>query len=113
MAPCQLRFETERPVAEIPYAELHCHTNFSFLDGASAPDDLVERAVELDLRGLAVTDHAGLYGVVRFVTAAEAAGLHPIVGLEIELLDAAVPDPVGVVIAARRPPRRAADPNPR
>src|SRR5262245_28666271 len=74
----------ERPtVDQIPYAELHCHTNFSFLDGASAPDDLVERAVELGLRGLAVTDHGGLYGAVRFVTAAEAAGLHPIVGLEI------------------------------
>src|SRR5689334_5705316 len=74
-----------RPVDQIPYAELHCHTNFSFLDGASAPDDPVERAAELGLRGLAVTDHSGLYGAVRFITAAEAAGLHPIVGLEIEL----------------------------
>ncbi len=93
-------------MVEIPYAELHCHTNFSFLDGASAPDDLVERAVELGLAGLAVTDHNGLYGAVRFVTAAEAAGLHPVVGLEIELLDAAVPDPDGVVIVGRRPRRR-------
>ena len=59
------------------YAELHCHTNFSFLDGASPPDDLVARAVELGLTGLAVTDHQGLYGVVRFATAAEAAGLRP------------------------------------
>ena len=41
-------------MAQTPYAELHCHTNFSFLDGASAPDDLVERAVELGLTGLAV-----------------------------------------------------------
>ena len=80
-------------MAPIPYAELHCHTNFSFLDGASAPDDLVERAVELGLTGLAVTDHAGLYGAVRFVSAAEAAGLHPVIGLEIELLDPAVADP--------------------
>ena len=39
------------------YAELHCHSNFSFLDGASAPDDLVERAVALGLAGLAMTDH--------------------------------------------------------
>jgi error-prone DNA polymerase len=53
-----------------PYAELHAHTNFSFLDGASAPADLVARAVELGLSGLAVTDHGGLYGVVRFATAA-------------------------------------------
>ncbi|HEX7949868.1 MAG TPA: PHP domain-containing protein [Candidatus Limnocylindrales bacterium] len=89
-------------MAQHRYAELHCHTNFSFLDGASAPDDLVDRAVELGLTGLAVTDHAGLYGAVRFVNAAEIAGLHPVVGLEIELLDPAVPDPDLVVIAARR-----------
>ena len=93
-------------MAQTPYAELHCHSNFSFLDGASAPDDLVERAVELGLTGLAVTDHAGLYGAVRFVTAAEAVGLHPIVGLEIELLDPAVADPDGIVVPARRARRR-------
>ena len=58
------------------YAELHAHTNFSFLDGASAPADLVARAVELGLSALAVTDHQGLYGVVRFAAAAEEAGLH-------------------------------------
>ena len=87
---------------QTPYAELHCHTNFSFLDGASAPDELVDRAVELGLSGLAVTDYNGLYGAVRFVGAAEAAGLHPVVGLEIELLDPAVPDPGGLVIPARR-----------
>ena len=55
------------------FAELHCHSHFSFLDGASAPDDLVARAVELGLTGLAITDHQGLYGAVRFSTAAEAA----------------------------------------
>ena len=75
------------------YAELHCHSHFSFLDGASAPDDLVARAVELGLAGLAVTDHQGLYGAVRFSTAAEAAGLHPVIGVEIELVDAAVAGP--------------------
>ena len=93
-------------MVQISYAELHCHTNLSFLDGASAPDALVDRAVELGLTGLAVTDHAGLYGVVRFVSAAEAAGLHPVVGLEIELLDSAVADPGGLVITARQPRRR-------
>ena len=87
------------------YAELHCHTNFSFLDGASPPEELVERAVELGLTGLAVTDHGGLYGVVRFVTAAQEAGLRPIVGIEIELMDAAAPDPARVVIPPRLPPR--------
>ncbi len=93
-------------MATIPYAELHAHTNFSFLDGASAPDDLVERAVVLGLTGLAVTDRNGLYGAVRFMGAAEEVGLHGIVGTEIELFDAAVPDPAGVVIPARRPRRR-------
>jgi error-prone DNA polymerase len=84
------------------YAELHCHTHFSFLDGASAPDDLAERAVELGLSGLAVTDHGGLYGVVRFASAAREAGLRPIVGVEIELTDAAVADPARIAIPARR-----------
>ena len=88
------------------YAELHCHSNFSFLDGASAPDELTERAAELGVSALAATDHQGLYGAVRFATAAEAAGIHPVVGVEIELLDAIVPDPAGVVIPARRPVRR-------
>ena len=79
----------------IPYAELHAHTNFSFLDGASAPDDLVARAVELGLTGLAATDHDGLYGAVRFSGAAEEAGLHPVIGVEIGLvLDAGYPPTV-------------------
>ena len=89
-----------------PYAELHAHTSFSFLDGASAPADLVARAVELGLSGLAATDHQGLYGVVRFATAAEEAGLHPVIGVEVELADPLVPDPDGLVIAGRRPARR-------
>src|SRR5437667_3023832 len=89
-----------------PYAELHCHTNFSFLDGASTPDELVERAVELGLSGLAITDHRGLYGAVRFVSAAESAGLHPVVGIEIELRDPLVRDPGGIVVPARRARRR-------
>jgi DNA polymerase III alpha subunit len=84
------------------YAELHCHTHFSFLDGASPPDELVASAVELGLSGLAVTDHNGLYGVVRFATAAAEAGLRPIVGIEIEMADAAAPDPAGVAVPARR-----------
>ncbi len=95
-----------------PYAELHAHTNFSFLDGASSPADLVARAVELGLSGLAVTDHGGLYGVVRFATAAEEAGLHPVIGVEVELVDPLVPDPDGIVMPGRRRPRRAHVPGP-
>ena len=95
-------------VDRIAFAELHCHTNFSFLDGASAPDELVERAVALGLSGLAVTDHQGLYGVVRFATAAAEAGIHPVIGVEVEFVDAAVPDPGGLVVPAHRPSRRRA-----
>ncbi|HVL52666.1 MAG TPA: PHP domain-containing protein, partial [Vitreimonas sp.] len=93
-------------MSDVSYAELHSHTSFSFLDGASAPDDLVSRAVALALTGLAVTDHQGLYGAVRFVSAAEAAGLHPVVGIEVELVDPLVPDPAGVVIPPGRNRRR-------
>ncbi|MEA2677004.1 MAG: error-prone polymerase, partial [Chloroflexota bacterium] len=90
------------------FAELHCHSNFSFLDGASSVDDLAERAVELGLSAVALTDHQGLYGAVRFSSAAIEAGLRPIVGMEIELLDAIVPDPGGVAIPRRRRKSRAA-----
>ena len=51
----------ERPVAVTPYAELHCHSHFSFLDGASSPAELVQEDVHLGLHALAVTDHAGFY----------------------------------------------------
>ena len=90
------------------YAELHSHSNFSFLHGASTVDDMAERAAELGLSGLAVTDHDGLYGVVRFASAAEAAGLRPVIGIEIELIDPAAPDPAGVVVPARRTARAGA-----
>jgi error-prone DNA polymerase len=65
------------------YSELHCHTNFSFLDGASHPEELVERAVSLGYRALAVTDHDGFYGAVRFSQAAGTAGLPAVYGVEI------------------------------
>src|SRR3972149_2584616 len=57
------------------YAELHCHSNFSFLDGASHPYALVERAVALGYEALAITDHDGFYGAPRFRLAAVEAGL--------------------------------------
>ncbi len=67
------------------YAELHCHTNFSFLDGASHPEELAEEAHRLGLTGLAVTDHNGLYGVVRFAEAARPIGLPTVFGAELTL----------------------------
>ncbi|WP_158864228.1 error-prone DNA polymerase [Leifsonia sp. AG29] len=56
----------------VPYAELHAHSTFSFLDGASSPEELMEEATRLRLHGLAITDHDGLYGAVRLAEAAEA-----------------------------------------
>ena len=67
---------------------------------------MVARAVELDIEALALTDHQGLYGAVRFCAAAEAVGVRPILGVEIELLDSAVPDPGRLVVPARRAHRR-------
>src|SRR3954468_24538058 len=74
-----------RPERSVPYAELHCHTNFSFLDGASHPEELAEEAARLGLAGLAVTDHDGLYGAVRFALAAREFGLLTVFGAELTL----------------------------
>src|SRR5947208_7511593 len=71
------------------YAELHCKTNFSFLEGASHPDELVVRAKELGYTALAVTDRESLAGVVRAHTAAKEAGLKLIIGAEVYPVDAA------------------------
>jgi len=70
------------------YAELHCKTNFSFLEGASHPDELALRATELGLTALAVTDRNTLAGVVRAHAASKPLGLKLLVGAEIELVDA-------------------------
>ncbi|GAA2517407.1 error-prone DNA polymerase [Pilimelia columellifera] len=67
------------------YAELHCHSNFSFLDGASHPEELAAEADRLGLTALALTDHDGFYGVVRFAEAARALGLPTVFGAELSL----------------------------
>ena len=91
------------------YAELHAHSGFSFLDGASDPEELVAEAARLGLSGLAITDHHGLYGVVRFAEAARALGVATIFGCEVTLdaLDdrVGVADPSGshLVLLARSP----------
>ena len=69
----------------IPYVELHCHSGFSFLDGASHPEELALRAVELGYPALALTDHNGLYGSMEFAHAARRANLQPITGAEVTL----------------------------
>src|SRR3954447_4325690 len=69
----------------VPYAELHAHSSFSFLDGASSPEELAEEAVRLGLESLTLTDHDGVYGVVRFAEAARAHGLLTGFGVELSL----------------------------
>ena len=70
------------------YAELHCKTNYSFLEGASHPDELVQRAGDLDYAALAITDCNSLAGVVRAHVAAKAIGLPLLIGAEITPVDA-------------------------
>ncbi|MFD1506823.1 error-prone DNA polymerase [Georgenia yuyongxinii] len=69
----------------VPYAELHAHSAFSFLDGASQPEELAVEAARLGLEALALTDHDGLYGVVRLAEAARALGLPTVLGAELNL----------------------------
>lgn len=70
------------------YAELHCHSYFSLLDGASSPEALVAEAAALKLPALALTDHDAVYGAVRFEQAARAQGIKPIFGAELTLQEA-------------------------
>jgi error-prone DNA polymerase len=69
------------------YAELHCHSAFSFLDGASLPDELVSEAHRLDYRALALTDRNGVYASLAFAQAAKPLGLQTITGAEVTLTD--------------------------
>nr|CEL22299.1 DNA polymerase III alpha subunit [Kibdelosporangium sp. MJ126-NF4] len=92
----------------VPYAELHCHSNFSFLDGASHPEELVEAAALHGLDAIAITDHDGMYGVVRFAEAAKELGVRTVYGTELSIglpaPQTGVPDPVGehLLLLARR-----------
>src|SRR3990170_7655062 len=69
----------------MPYTELHAHSNFSFLEGASHIEELVLHARELGYEALALTDHDGLHGAMEFAQCARAWGLRPITGAEITL----------------------------
>ena len=92
----------------VPYAELHAHSAYSFLDGASTPEELVEEAARLDLRAIALTDHDGLYGVVRFAEAARELDMATVFGAELSLGGGSrtdEPDPPGphLLVLARGP----------
>src|SRR6201992_1427947 len=94
--------------SSVAYAELHAHSAYSFLDGASAPEELVEEAVRLGLRAIALTDHNGLYGAVRFAEAAVELDMRTVFGAELSLGSGArtdAPDPAGphLLVLARGP----------
>jgi len=76
-----------RQVATVPYAELHCISHYSFLRGASSPEELVQQAAELGYRALAITDECSMAGVVKAHVAARECGLKLIIGSEFYLTD--------------------------
>jgi error-prone DNA polymerase len=78
---------TTRRSKTVPYVELHAHSSYSFLDGASLPEELAVRAAELEYPALALTDHDGVYGSLEFARAAKHFRVRPITGAEVTLAD--------------------------
>lgn len=95
---------------DVPYAELHAHSAFSFLDGASHPEELAAEGARLGLTSLAVTDHDGLYGVVRFSEAAKKVGLKTSFGAELHLPVASTGSTGGSGAPVLDPPTGTPDP---
>src|SRR5690554_6153321 len=69
------------------FCHLHCHTQYSLLDGAARIDSLISRSKEMGMPAVAITDHGNLYGVPEFYTKAKKEGIQPIVGCEFYLCD--------------------------
>src|SRR5262245_37502185 len=88
MPPADVRWFTDQTARVEDYVELHCRTNFSFLEGASHPDELVQQAKILGYRALAITDRNSVGGVVRAHVAAREIGLKLLIGAEITPVDA-------------------------
>src|SRR5918999_4671127 len=76
-----------RTCVRMLYVELHAHSAFSFLDGASLPSELAGAAAQLGYEAFALTDHNGVYGSMEFAQAAGALGLRAIHGTEVDLED--------------------------
>ncbi|TDE35767.1 error-prone DNA polymerase [Actinomadura sp. 6K520] len=99
-----------RETGDVPWAELHCHSSFSFLDGASDPGSLVAEAARLGVETMAITDHDGMYGAVQFAQAAAEAGIGTVFGAELGLglpgPRTGAPDPGGrhLLVLARGAP---------
>ena len=112
--PATARPPRQGPAPSTPWAELHCHSSYSFLDGAATPAELVDEAVRLGIEVLALTDHDGMYGVPQFAQAAarlraDGVTLGTVFGAELSLGlssgQAGVPDPEGqhLLVLARDP----------
>jgi error-prone DNA polymerase len=78
-----------RGVRRPQYVELHCHSAYSFGDGASAPEELAQRAAELGYEALAITDHDGVWGAMEFAQACKEFGVRSIVGAELTITNPA------------------------
>ncbi len=95
--------------SELSYAELHAHSNYSFLDGVSDPEEIVNEAYRLGISGIAITDHNGFYALPKFASVAKRLGMATIFGAELTLesLDkrTVLPDPSGdhLIVLAKSP----------
>ncbi|MBN1754883.1 DNA polymerase III subunit alpha, partial [bacterium] len=74
-----------RRINEAEFVHLHLHSYYSLLDGSSSPDELVDRAVMLGFKSLALTDHNNLHGAIPFYDLCQQAGIKPIIGAELTL----------------------------
>ena len=92
------------PDTSLAYAELHCRSNYSFLTGASHPEELVARAQHLGYSALAITDECSLSGVVKAHTEAKRCGLHLVIGAEMRLTAPPVGDPPAGAPSTGDPP---------
>ena len=70
-------------MAETPFVHLHCHTDYSLLDGACEIEQLMQVVAEQKMPAVAMTDHGNLFGAVKFYNAANAKGIHPVIGCEV------------------------------
>src|SRR5258705_10513223 len=66
----------------VSFVHLHCHSEYSLLDGANRIDDLIERALEFQQPALAITDHGNMHGAWEFQEKARKAGIRPLIGME-------------------------------
>lgn len=71
----------------IPFSHLHVHSYYSLLDGIASPQELIQQAKRMKYKHLALTDHNALYGAIEFFRQSKEAGIHPIIGAEVTLLD--------------------------